>query len=109
MRYGPLAQSFADSQLSFLHYPIQDLNVPTCNDSLLSLMSRLLEHFESEDHRAVYLHCWGGRGRTGLVGACFASLLFPELSSEEVLEWVQRAYDTRAGAQSMHEGLKRSP
>jgi len=108
-RYGPPAQSFTDSQLAFFHAPIEDLNVPTCNNTLLSLLSRLLEHFESEDNRTIYLHCWGGRGRAGLIGSCLASLLFPELSSEEVLDWVQRAYDTRPGAQSMPKGLQRSP
>lgn len=115
-RYGPLAQSFvAESSqlLTFLHTPIEDLNVPTCNDTMLSLLSRLLGHLEesSKDNvnQTIYLHCWGGRGRAGLIGSCLASLLFPELSSKEILDWVQRGYDTRAGAESMDEGLKRSP
>lgn len=108
-RYGPLAQSYAESPLTFLHNPIEDLSVPTCNDALLSLLSRLLEHLESDEQRTIYLHCWGGRGRAGLVGACVASLLFPELSAAAALEWVQRAYDARAGARSMPSGLRRSP
>jgi len=130
-RYGALAQSFANDSnskrkqprqqrsLAFLHNPIEDLSVPTCNDSLLSLLSSLLQHLENEhngnnntapnNQPTIYLHCWGGRGRAGLIGSCLASLLFPELSSKEILEWVQRGYDTRAGAESMREGLKRSP
>ena len=41
---------------------------------------------------ALYLHCWGGRGRAGLVGACLLSLLRPELDGAAVLDTVQRAY-----------------
>ena len=112
-RYGPMARSFAESsQLTLLHNPIEDLSVPSCNDSLLSLLSQLLLHLENnddDDSGAIYLHCWGGRGRAGLIGSCLGSLLFPELSSIEVLEWVQRGYDTRLGAESMPKGLRRSP
>ncbi|KAL7533035.1 hypothetical protein ACHAWF_004317 [Thalassiosira exigua] len=108
-RYGPLAQSYTDSQLTFHHNPIEDLSVPTCNDALLSLLSRILQHLEGGNAGAVYLHCWGGRGRAGLIGSCLASLLFPELSPREILDWVQRGYDSRLGAKSMRQGLRRSP
>ena len=109
-RYGMIAQSFAESQkqLTFIHNPIQDLNVPN-NESLLSLLSQLLQHLEDDNQNTIYLHCWGGRGRAGLIGSCLASLIFPELSSKEILDWVQRGYDTRLGAEYMPEGLKRSP
>ncbi len=76
---------------------------------MLSLLSKLIEHLEEKDNPTIYLHCWGGRGRAGLIGSCLASLLFPENSSREILNWVQRGYDTRLGAESMREGLKRSP
>lgn len=42
----------------------------------------------------VYLHCWGGRGRAGTIGACFLGLAYG-LQAKEALERVQRAYDTR--------------
>jgi len=109
-RYSPIAESFASNnqqQLTFIHNPIEDLNIPTCNDDLLSLLSQLFYHLE--DNGIIYLHCWGGRGRAGLVGACLASLIFPELSSKQILDWVQRGYDTRLGAEYMSTGLKRSP
>ena len=34
---------------------------------------------------AVYLHCWGGKGRSGTVGAAVLSLLFPRATEAEVL------------------------
>jgi len=110
-RYSTLAQAISDSssEVGFLHSPIEDLGTPSCNDTLLRLLSELLYHLESNANNALYLHCWGGRGRAGLIGACTASLLFPELTSQEILAWVQGGYDTRAGAQAMHRGLRRSP
>lgn len=40
------------------------------------------------------MHCWGGRGRAGLVGACLLAALYG-LGAEEALERVQRSFDTR--------------
>jgi len=106
--YGPLAQSStSEEQISFIHHPIQDLGVPSSIDSLLSLLSKLLQHLEimkNNDHhqqpKIIYSHCWGGIGRAALVGSCLASLLYPELTANEILDWVQRGYDTRVTAKS---------
>ena len=108
-RYGPLVQSMTDSPIIFLHNPIEDLSVPACNDALLYFLSQLLKHLEKNNDNVVYIHCWGGRGRAGLIGSCLASLLFPELSSKAILDWVQSGYDTRLGAKFMPEELKKSP
>lgn len=113
-RYGIIARELADRPIYFAHNPIEDLSVPTCNKSLLSLLSELIQHLEDNEmkddcNNAIYIHCWGGRGRAGLVGSCLVSLLFPELSSNDVLKFVQDAYSTRLGAADMPVGLRRSP
>lgn len=108
-RYGPAAQTFSDSTVRFRHCAIEDLGTPSCNDNLLHLLSALLQHLESDVNNTLYLHCWGGRGRAGLIGGLCGSLFFPELTSQQILEWVQGGYDTRAGAQAMHQALRRSP
>lgn len=117
-RYSPVVRSelsVGDDDLphpeevkipEFLHQPVEDLNVPD-SSSLLELLSRLLDVME--DDRTVYIHCWGGRGRAGLVGACLTSLLFPELDKRFILDLVQAGYDTRLGAEEMPEGLRTSP
>ena len=64
---------------------------------LLALLDQLLAHYE-QGGQAVYVHCWGGRGRAGVVGACLLSLLQPGLDAPAVLEAVQSAYDSRSGA-----------
>ncbi len=42
----------------------------------------------------LYVHCWGGRGRTGTVAACLLAKVYG-MGAEEALERVQRAFDTR--------------
>lgn len=42
----------------------------------------------------MYLHCWGGRGRAGVVAACLLRYAYG-LSAEEALERVGRAFSTR--------------
>lgn len=109
-----IAESMDDapSAISYLHCPIVDLSVPTdglgAGSSLLTLLDEMLTHYEGGG-RAIYVHCWGGRGRTGLVGACLYSLMRPDLNGDAVLSLVQAAYDSRSGADTMPSELKRSP
>jgi hypothetical protein len=104
--YAPIIRSLSPD-CRFLHAPIVDLSVPN-SDSLQSLLLQLLEAIDEED-RSIYIHCWGGRGRAGLVGSCLVSLLWPELDSNAVLDLVQAGYDTRAGAKEMPLSLSKSP
>jgi alanine transaminase len=121
--YEPLVQealqeqsskdSSGSSSVTFLHAPILDLNTPS-SESLYTLLSTLLDQLDSSNEQdrnedAIYIHCWGGRGRAGLVGACLLALVFPELEAKDCLEWVQQGYDTRLGASSMPLQLQRSP
>ena len=59
-------------------------------------LEKLLEDLEARlrSGQNVYLHCWGGRGRAGTVGATLLHRLY-DLPAQECLERVQRAYDTR--------------
>lgn len=43
---------------------------------------------------SLYVHCWGGRGRAGTVGAAILGSLYG-MSADEALARVQRAFDTR--------------
>merc|ERR1711879_782293 len=73
------------------------MGVPTW-DQLLCILESLLLHLQ--DRGCLYIHCWGGLGRAGLLGACTLALLRPELGPEEVLICTQVGYDSRsAGAQ----------
>jgi len=65
--YEPLLMELAaDSGLSVSYHnlPIRDRNIPTRD-----LMARILNLIDISivEQKPVYVHCWGGKGRTGTV------------------------------------------
>ncbi|MFZ5570079.1 MAG: protein-tyrosine phosphatase family protein [Thermodesulfobacteriota bacterium] len=67
---GPL-RSLADEMgldVTVARFPIKDGDIPTRLE-----MCRILDHIDAaiQNGRPVYLHCWGGRGRTGTVVGCY--------------------------------------
>ena len=54
--------------IELAHAPIRDMNIPPSAE-----MIRILDQIDwaMEQNPAVYLHCWGGRGRTGTVVGCY--------------------------------------
>jgi hypothetical protein len=77
----------------FAHFGMEDMSVADSLDELDSVVCDLAQRVHDGD--VLYLHCWGGRGRTGLVAACLLGALYPELSAEQGLERVQRYYALR--------------
>ena len=55
-------------QIGYQRMPVRDLDVPTHQEmvAILDLLDQALD-----DNRSVYLHCWGGAGRTGTVVGCY--------------------------------------
>jgi hypothetical protein len=51
-----------------LHHPIVDNDIPTVDE-----MRRALDAVDNSlaDGETVYVHCWGGHGRTGTVVGCW--------------------------------------
>lgn len=82
----------------YRRFAIRDRGVPT-----LERMAEILAAIRAEmdEGRAVYVHCWGGIGRTGTVAACW--LIEQGLSADEALARVQVLRWGR------HEQWQRSP
>jgi hypothetical protein len=59
---------FLDDHAFVVRRPIVDLGVPSVDEmvEILDTVDGLLG-----DGRTVYVHCWGGIGRTGMVVACW--------------------------------------
>ena len=98
-RYAPDARRVNPST-EFLYYPIEDYSVAAM-DSMVRFLIKLHAHVVASD-RALYVHCHGGCGRAGTVGACLLTLLYPGMSADEALERVNhyfflRGVDATAG------------
>ncbi|KAL4423893.1 hypothetical protein ABPG75_001194 [Micractinium tetrahymenae] len=86
-------------ELDFVHCPIVDLGLPDA-DRLRLLLADMAQRLD--DGENLYVHCWGGRGRAGTVGACLLAQLYG-MPADEALERIQRSFDTRK------DGGRRSP
>lgn len=55
------------------------------------------KHENSLHEQAIlFIHCWAGRGRTGLIAACLLGLLYPDMTAEQALQRVDAYYRTRS-------------
>ena len=73
----------------FLRFPIKDGGVPTVRTmrAVLAVIGRHLE-----EGRKIYLHCWGGRGRTGTVLGCWLTeKMFKD--GAEALKWMEKKFE----------------
>jgi hypothetical protein len=56
------------AELEFHRHSIRDASIPHGNDEMRTIVETILSAIRQE--KPVYLHCWGGRGRTGTVAGC---------------------------------------
>eukprot|EP00439_Symbiodinium_sp_Y106_P078637 s1503_g17.t1 len=91
--YAAKAQSLMPD-LQFMHCPIQES---------VSALSQ-----DGGANEVIYLHCWGGRGRSGVVAACLLGSMFHEMTAAECLEMVQCGYSSR-GSKADVGALAKSP
>jgi protein-tyrosine phosphatase len=50
-------------------FPIRDYSVPASPADMVAILDAIDEHLQQGD--VVYVHCWGGVGRTGVVIGCW--------------------------------------
>lgn len=85
-RFSPYqkALQFVSSNLKIHHLPIRDMDIP--DDSMLQKILDTIECDISSGKR-VYVHCWGGHGRTGTVVGSW--LVRQGMSAEEALDQIK--------------------
>ena len=89
----------AGSDASFLHFGIPDFSVAESLESLDELVADLAGRVARGE--GLYLHCWGGRGRTGLEAACLLGALYSDMEAEEALQRVPQVFHV-PGARGGH-------
>jgi protein-tyrosine phosphatase len=57
-----------NQEINITRFPIKDLQIPS-----IEYMKDILYYLKkcSDENKKVYIHCWGGVGRTGSVVGCF--------------------------------------
>ena len=58
----------ADIPIKLVHMPIRDTDVPTV-EGMVAILNEIDRGIR--ENPVLYLHCWGGRGRTGTAVACY--------------------------------------
>lgn len=71
-------------------FPITDLSVPESDRQTKEILDAIDEHIANS--RVVYVHCWGGVGRTGVIVGCW--LARHGLSGKAALERLQKLWQS---------------
>ena len=78
-------------KLSFVHFPIRDCDI-TDDDRVIEVAKSLVKAI-GEGER-LYLHCWGGHGRTGTLVSIMLHLMY-KLDSIAAMARCQEVHDLR--------------
>lgn len=70
--FSPYA-TMLDSKVRHIRFPIKNMSAPLTIESVKELISQINEILKENDSNKVYIHCWGGVGRTGLIVGCLLS------------------------------------
>ena len=65
----PYADMLPD-EVKHHRFPIPDVQTPECCEDVVPILCAI--DWALNNGGKVYIHCWGGIGRTGLVAACYA-------------------------------------
>ncbi|HTP01542.1 MAG TPA: protein-tyrosine phosphatase family protein [Anaerolineales bacterium] len=97
--YLPLLQQRARQrslQLSYRRFPIPDLGLPA-HAQMLAILDHIDEALAAGKH--IYLHCWGGIGRTGTTVGCY--LVRHGMSAQEALDQISDWWQDVTGRRSI--------
>ena len=76
--------------VSYQRIPIRDFDIPS--SATMTAILNTIDKAISEGN-CVYVHCWGGVGRTGMVVGCY--LVRHGNTNEQAIEKVNQLYKTR--------------
>lgn len=75
---------------TYTRFPIKDCGVPEGIESVQRLLLRI-EELKKLGGK-IYIHCWGGVGRTGTIAACYLSQDRPEVDLNQTLEVLREQF-----------------
>lgn len=67
--YSHILELYESKGVSYQRFPIRDVSVPDSRETTATILDAIDSHLQSG--KIVYVHCWGGVGRTGVVVGCW--------------------------------------
>lgn len=92
--YDGLLAELTDGDVAHERFPVPDLSVPVSPEHTTAILDRVDREIENEG--VVYLHCWGGIGRTGTLVGCW--LVRHGMTGDEALRRVAELWARRPDA-----------
>jgi hypothetical protein len=77
---------------AFIHIPVKDMNIT--DDNIIRQKCSEIAHMILSGER-VYIHCSGGHGRTGTFVALVLNILYPNLTIQDMFDYIQYSHDQR--------------
>lgn len=77
---------------NIIDFPIKNQSFPQDIKSTYNLIQSIAGISDANDGRKVYIHCYGGAGRTGTIVACLLSYHFHDYDYDSVMKRFQTAY-----------------
>ena len=76
---------------SYQRFPIRDVSAPKSPEDVRKLVEQILGIVHNNPEAKVYIHCWGGVGRTGTIVACLLSELY-QLNYKETMTKLEELF-----------------
>ena len=96
--YAEVLEEIAQPSLTRLAHPVFDMDVPGSPEVMHAILDSIRQSVAAD--QPVYVHCWGGIGRTGTVVGCW--LREQGFSPLAALAQVQRLYRQMPKSRGLH-------
>lgn len=92
-KYGDYSElvRIESGEVTLISLPTPDRGV-TFDTDVSKVVNQIVQHITRGD--VVYVHCWGGHGRSGVICACVLMQL-ERISSEKALQQIKTCHNTR--------------
>lgn len=75
----------------YFRFPIKDESIPQSTEDVRSLIAKITKVIKDSPKAKVYIHCWGGVGRTGLIVGCLLGELYRK-NYDETLKMLEQLF-----------------
>lgn len=75
----------------YFRFPIKDVSIPQSTEDVRGLIAKITKVIKDSPKAKVYIHCWGGVGRTGLIVGCLLGELYRK-NYDETLKMLEQLF-----------------